>query len=33
MENDIIEIAPDTKTICCDGGQDSLDHPRCLLFI
>ena len=27
MENDIIEVAPDTKTICCDGGQDSLDHP------
>ena len=27
MENDIIEVAPDIKTICCDGGQDSLEHP------
>ena len=27
MEEEIIKVAPDTKTICCDGGQDSLGHP------
>ena len=21
------KVAPNTETICCDGGQDSLGHP------
>ena len=27
MENEIIKVDINTKTICCDGGQDSLGHP------
>ena len=23
----IIKVEPETETICCDGGQDSLGHP------
>ena len=27
MDEKIIKVEPSTKTICCDGGQDSLGHP------
>ena len=27
MQNDIIQIDKETKTICCDGGEDSLGLP------
>ena len=25
--NDEVKVDPNTETICCDGGQDSLGHP------
>ena len=27
MERDIEKVSLETKTICCDGGQDGLGHP------
>ena len=27
MAEDIIEVDPNTETICCDGGEDGLGHP------
>ena len=24
---EVIKVEAETKTICCDGGQDSLGHP------
>ena len=28
MKNpEVIKVAEDTETICCDGGQDGLGHP------
>ena len=27
MTADIEEVASNTETICCDGGQDGLGHP------
>ena len=27
MEDEIIKVEVNTETICCDGGQDSLEHP------
>tara|TARA_B100000029_G_scaffold356662_1_gene349469 strand:- start:18 stop:182 length:165 start_codon:yes stop_codon:yes gene_type:complete len=27
QDEDIELVNPETKTICCDGGQDSLGHP------
>ena len=26
-EDNSVKVGPDTETICCDGGQDSLGHP------
>ncbi len=27
MEENIVKVSPETETICCDGGEDSLGHP------
>ena len=27
QETEIIKVDKDTKTICCDDGEDSLGHP------
>ena len=27
MQAEIIKVDPNTETICCDGGEDSLGHP------
>ena len=27
MSDDEVMVDPNTETICCDGGQDSLGHP------
>ena len=27
MEEDMIKVASNIETICCDGGQDGLGHP------
>ena len=26
-EDNTVKVDPNTETICCDGGQDSLGHP------
>ena len=27
MEKEVVKIDLHTETICCDGGEDSLEHP------
>ena len=27
MDTETIKVEPNVETICCDGGQDSLEHP------
>ena len=27
MNTETIKVEPNVETICCDGGQDSLEHP------
>ena len=27
MKKEVVKIDPHIETICCDGGEDSLEHP------